>query len=123
METSFESFNNRFKKIITYYENEYGKDCKISLHHWKMLQGQLEESYLPRHLEEFKKLNEENKHLHFTEDLHTEIIIEKTNEIDNLLYCLKEMANYYLHEKELEDDELQRLQERVIDLLANKNAI
>lgn len=123
METSFEKFNNRFKKIINYYESEYGKDCKISLHHWKMLQGQLEESYLPRHLSEFKKITDENKHLNFTEDLQAQIIFEKNDEIDELIYCLKSMADYYLHEKDIDDDDLKRLQDRVIDALANKNAV
>lgn len=47
---------------------------------------------------------------------------EKDNEIDNLIYCLKSMADYYLHEKEIDDGELSLLNERVIDLLKNKNA-
>lgn len=48
---------------------------------------------------------------------------EKDNEINNLIYCLKSMADYYLHEKELSDEDLKLMQDRVIDLLANPNSI
>lgn len=47
----------------------------------------------------------------------------KDKEIDNLLYCLKQMADYYLHEKEMEDADLELLHGRVIDLLSNPNSI
>jgi hypothetical protein len=32
------------------------------------------------------------------------------------------MSDYYLHEKELDDGELNLLNERVVDLLKNKNS-
>lgn len=63
----------------------------------------------------------------YVEEANNEMLIQELNsqksEIDNLIYCLKEMAEYYIHEKELEDEDLKMLQERVIDLLANKNAV
>ena len=103
METSFEKFNNRFKKVIAYYEKEYGPECKISLHHWKMLQGQCEEGHLKEHLREFEKLNEENKQLNFTEDLLTQIISEKDERIEKLTKALKMMMREHEDQAELKE--------------------
>jgi len=66
-------------------------------------------------------------HAYFVECASNERLINeltaRTLENDNLIYCLKQMADYYIHEKEMEDNDLKLMQERVIDLLSNPNAI
>ena len=56
-------------------------------------------------------------------DIHEKLGKELQEENDNLLYCLKFMADYYLHEKEVDDADLKLMQERIIDLLSNPNSI
>lgn len=66
-------------------------------------------------------------HAYFVECASNERLINeltaRTLENDNLLYWLKSMADYYLHEKEMDENDLKLMQERVIDLLANPNSI
>lgn len=78
-------------------------------------------------LERIKIEADNNDKQLFIEQANNEMLIQELHyqraEIDNLLFCLKSMADYYLHEKEMDDNDLKLMQERVIDLLANPNAI
>lgn len=100
MKTQFEQFNDRFEKIIKYYEDTYGPEFKMTIHHFRLLK-KISDGYLEDHLIEFGKLNEENKQINFTEDLLTQIVAEKDERIEKLIKALKMMMREHEDQQEL----------------------
>jgi hypothetical protein len=69
-------------------------------------------------------LAESDKKLDYCEktcELHEQMGAEISKNQDDLLNALIQMAGYYLHEQELEDEDLKKMQQNVVDLIERFN--